>query len=323
MKITQISNNRGIIIKSSIKKVIIDGDIENASAFKDIVITHLSVNTLNIIENNNSPYRRINISFELMQLLQKLWRSRIIKKPNVMPRFRILPFNYSSVLGLEFKVTPFKNDDGLIGSIALVIEDVGTGEKIGYVPNFITQGQHKNQIKNWKKHFRNYQLDQLVIFNNNSDQKVKQITYSEKNLEKEIKLHLNHGDLSWIQKQLLPLNPDRLINIKHLADDNNIKILWTASTACLLHYYFPNEILIYQKNSVLKKEQQNFLEKNDLLMADDKVQVSDLAVITQPINLEPLNQKIDHYRKQFQNTLPENDLVEILKVIGAQETYLI
>ena len=35
MKITQISNNRGIIIKSSIKKVIIDGDVENASAFKD------------------------------------------------------------------------------------------------------------------------------------------------------------------------------------------------------------------------------------------------------------------------------------------------
>lgn len=322
MKITQISNNRGVIIKSSIKKVIIDGDIENASAFKDIVITHLSLNTLNIIENNNSPYRRVNISFELMQLLQKLWRNRIIKKPNVMPKFRILPINYSSVLGLEFKVTPFKNDDGLIGSIALVIEDVGTGEKMGYIPNFITQGQHKSQIKNWKKHFRNYQLDQLVIFNNNSNQQSKQVTYSEKNFEKEIKLHLNNGDLSWIQKQLLPLNPDRLINIKHLADDNNIQILWTASTARLLHYYFQNEILIYQKNSVLTQEQQNFLEKNNLLIATDKSQINDL-VITQPTILKPLNQEIDYYREQFKNTLPENDLAEILKVIGAKETYLI
>ena len=64
MKITQISNNRGIIIKSSIKKVIIDGDVENASAFKDVVITHLSANTLNIIESNSSPYRRINVSFD-------------------------------------------------------------------------------------------------------------------------------------------------------------------------------------------------------------------------------------------------------------------
>lgn len=321
MKITQISNNRGIIIKSSIKKVIIDGDVENASAFKDVVISHLSINTLNIIESNNSPYCRINLSFELMQLLQKLWQNRLIKKPKVMPKFRILPINVSSILGLEFRVTPFKNDDGIIGSLALVIEDVGTGEKVGYVPNFITQGQHKSQIKNWKKHFRNYQLDQLIIFNNNSDTQAKKVTYSEKDFGKDLLSHLNNREFAWVQRKLVPFNPDRLMSIQHLANEKNISISWVAPFARLLHYYFPNEKFIYQKDSVLKEEQK-FFKQTPSLIANDNFS-NDTIIINQSDNFTTLIQELDRYRKMFQNTLPENDLTEILKIIGAQETYLI
>lgn len=320
MKITQISNNRGIIIKSSIKKVIIDGDIENASAFKDIVISHFSANTLNIIESNSTPYCRINLSFELMQLLQKMWRNKMIKQPKVMPKFRILPINISSILGLEFRVTPFKNDDGLIGSLSLVIEDVGTGEKIGYVPNFITQGQHKNQIKKWKKHFRNYHLDQLIIFNNN-DTRTKKVTYSEKVFEKEVQSHLNNREFPWIQKQLVPFNPDRLMSIKQLANKNNVSISWIAPIARLLHYYFPNEKFIYQKDSVLK-EDEKFFKHAQSLIEDDDLQNGN-SIIKQSNNFTTLTQELENYRQRFQNTLPENDLIEILKIIGAQETYLI
>ena len=150
MKITQITNNRGIIIKSSIKKVIIDGDVENASAFKDVVITHLSANTLNIIESNSSPYRRINVSFDLMQLLQKLWRNGLLKRPEVMPKFRILPTNYPSVLGLEFRITPFDNDDGLTGSFAILIEDMNTGESWDTSRTSLLRGSIAIELKNGK-----------------------------------------------------------------------------------------------------------------------------------------------------------------------------
>lgn len=319
MKITQISNNRGIIIKSSIKKVIIDGDVENASAFKDVVITHLSADTLNIIESNSSPYRRINLSFDLMQLLQKLWRNALLKRPEVMPKFRILPINYSSVLGLEFRITPFDNDDGLSGSLAILIEDMNTGEKLGYVPNFITQGQHRNRIKKWKKHLRDSKLNQLIMFNTNVDPEGKQVDYSEKEFKNQFTEKVEKHDNDWLQNQLVPFNPARLLTINQLATKNNTPIIWLPSYAKLLHYYYPDEDWLYQSDQLTDDLKEFFEEAHHLVAA--KQQNSD--VILQSKSIVPLNQRLSNYADQFKHTLPQNDLAEIMQIIGAQETYLI
>ena len=319
MKITQISNNRGIIIKSSIKKVIIDGDVENASAFKDVVITHLSADTLNIIESNSSPYRRINVSFDLMQLLQKLWRNGLLKRPEVMPKFRILPTNYPSVLGLEFRITPFDNDDGLIGSFAILIEDMNTGEKLGYVPNFITQGQHRNRIKKWKKHLRNSKLNQLIMFNTNVDPDKKQVGYSEKDFKNQFTEKVERHDDDWIQNQLVPFNPARLLTINELAAESNNPIIWLPAYARLLHYYYPDEDWLYQSDQ-LSDDLKEFFEKAHHLVAASQ---QDSDGILQSKSIIPLNQRLSEYAAQFKYTLPQNDLTEIMQIIGAQETYLI
>ena len=319
MKITQISNNRGIIIKSSIKKVIIDGDVENASAFKDVVITHLSANTLNIIESNSSPYRRINVSFDLMQLLQKLWRNGLLKRPEVMPKFRILPTNYPSVLGLEFRITPFDNDDGLTGSFAILIEDMNTGEKLGYVPNFITQGQHRNRIKKWKKHLRDSKLNQLIMFNTNVDPDGKQVSYSEKEFKKQLTEKIKKHDNDWLQNQLVPFNPARLLTINQLAAENNNPIIWLPAYARLLHYYYPDEDWLYQSDQ-LPDDLKEFFEKAPHLVAANQ---QDSDGILQSKSIIPLNQHLSEYAAQFKHTLPQNDLTEIMQIIGAQETYLI
>ena len=68
-----------------------------------------------------------------MRCCKNCGRNGLLKRPEVMPKFRILPTNYPSVLGLEFRITPFDNDDGLTGSFAILIEDMNTGEKMGYV----------------------------------------------------------------------------------------------------------------------------------------------------------------------------------------------
>lgn len=319
MKITQISNNRGIIIKSSIKKVIIDGDVENASAFKDVVITHLSADTLNIIESNSSPYRRINVSYDLMRLLQKLWRNDLLKRPEVMPKFRILPTNYPSVLGLEFRITPFDNDDGLTGSFAILIEDMNTGEKMGYVPNFITQGQHRNRIKKWKKHLRDSKLNQLIMFNTNVNPESNQVSYSEKEFKDQLTEEIKKHDSKWLQSQLMPFNPTRLLTINQLATENNSPIVWLPAYAKLLHYYYPDEDWLYQSDQ-LTDDLKEFFEKAHHLVAAKQ---QDSGAILQSQSIIPLNQRLNEYADQFKHTLPQNDLTEIIQIIGAQETYLI
>lgn len=321
MKITQINNTRGIIIKSSIKKVIIDGDVENASAFKDVVITHLSADTLNIIESNSSQYRRINVSYELMRLLQKLWRNGLVPPPKVMPKFRILPTGYPSVLGLEFQITPFDNDDGLTGSMAILIKDMNTGEKMAYIPNFITQGQHRNRIKKWKKKLRDEEIDQLIIFNNNTDSDIKNVSYTEKNFNQLLKEKIEKQDSEWLQKQLIPFNPERLININRVANEKEHSVVWQPTVAKFLHYYYPNDDLMFQENQLTEDNPNFFNKDNHLIGIDENDDQS--ALIIQQRNVLPITTQIEEYRKQFKRTLPQSDLNEIIQIISAKETYSI
>lgn len=318
MKVTQINGARGLILKSSIKKVIIDSDVENASAFKDIVITHLSLDTLNIIQSNASKYRRINLSYDLMLLLQKLWRNHIIKKPDVMPKFRILPTGYSTTLGLEFKITAFDSDDGLTGSIAVLIEDLSTGEKLGYVPNFITQGQHKNRIKKWKRIFKEEQLSQFVSFNSNINQNATKVTCTEKNIQDQIEQSINsdHQDL---QKWLKPFNPARLLKINELATANNQRMIWLKNYATFLNYYYPDTAFAFvaEKSAELNPEQ---IDSNLIAIPETDFTADDIVQQKDPY---PLADQLEKYQSQFLNSLPKNDFLEIIRLIGAQESYLI
>lgn len=313
MKITQINGARGLILKSSIKKIIIDSDIENASAFKDIVITHLSLDTLNIIENNSNQYRRINLSYDLMLLLQKLWRYNIIKKPNVMPKFRILPSRYEATLGLEFKITAYDSDDGLPGSIAIIIEDMSTGEKLGYVPNFITQGQHKNRIKKWKRAFRDAHLTQFTSFNSNINKNTNltNVSYSEKEFKARVTELLPETEK--LKLFFSPFNPERLLEINKIATQNNYQIIWQPTTANLLHYYFPNDDFYTTSD--------NSLEKDHLINVNKQELNENNLIQEQPNNL--IAQDLRNYLKIFRNTLPQSDFLDIIKMIHAQETYMI
>lgn len=313
MKITQINGARGLILKSSIKKIIIDSDIENASAFKDIVITHLSLDTLNIIENNSNQYRRINLSYDLMLLLQKLWRYNIIKKPNVMPKFRILPSRYEATLGLEFKITAYDSDDGLPGSIAIIIEDMSTGEKLGYVPNFITQGQHKNRIKKWKRAFRDAHLTQFTSFNSNINKNTNltNVSYSEKEFKARVTELLPETEK--LKLFFSPFNPERLLEINKIATQNSYQIIWQPTTANLLHYYFPNDDFYTTSD--------NSLEKDHLINVNKQELNENNLIQEQPNNL--IAQDLRNYLKIFRNTLPQSDFSDIIKMIHAQETYMI
>ena len=53
-------------------------------------------------------------------------------------------------------------------------------------PNFITQGQHRNRIKKWKKHLRDSKLNQLIMFNTNVDPENKQVSYAEKEFKTQL-----------------------------------------------------------------------------------------------------------------------------------------
>lgn len=315
MKITQINGARGLILKSSIKKVIIDSDVENASAFKDVVITHLSLDTLNIIQTNSSPYRRINLSYDLMLLLQKLWRNDIIKKPEVMPKFRILPARYGATLGLEFKITTYDSDDGVVGSIAIIIEDMNTGEKLGYVPNFITQGQHKKRIKTWKRAFRDAKLNQFISFNSNINNEVSEVTFTEKDLQHNINKWIKNDSFQ-IQNWLKPFNPERMAFIDQNALNNQKQIIWLPKEAQFLHYYYPHKEFCFIASS------NGILPHVDKLEAISQQNISSNDIV-QEQNTLPIADQLHNYVQSFRNTLPQTDFTEIIKMIGAQESILI
>ena len=63
-----------------------------------------------------------------------------------------------------------------------------------------------------------------------------------------------------------------------------------------------------------------FLEKAHHLVAANQ---QDSDGILQSKSIIPLNQHLSEYAAQFKHTLPQNDLTEIMQIIGAQETYLI
>lgn len=317
MKITQINGARGLIIKSSIKNAIIDSDVENASAFDDVIVTHLSLDTLNIIQNNSNKFRRINLSHDLMLLLQKLWRYNIISRPNVMPNFRILPTGYKTKLGLEFNITAYDNDDGLIGSIAIIIEDTASGEKLGYVPNFITQGQYKNRIKKWKRMFRDTHLTQFTSFNSNinPDTTATQVNYSEKSFSEN--LPSLFSDLTLLQSWLKPFNPTRLNEINDYSLKQDQPIIWQCKSAKLLNYYFPdNDFYYIDDGSEINEKQKNHL----ICYTKDEIKKDMLVEKKDPT---PLINQIDIYARKFKHSLPQSDFSDIVKMIKAQETYMI
>lgn len=313
MKITQINGSRGIILKSSIKKVIIDSDVENASAFKDVVITHLSLDTLNIIQRNSNQYRRINLSYDLMLLLQKLWRNQIIPYPDVMPKFRILPTGYPTTLGLEFKITAFDSDDGLTGSTAILIEDMNTGEKLGYVPNFVTNGQHKNRIKKWKREFRDAKLTQFISFNTNinSDTKSK-AQIAAKEISKLLAEFISNND-EQIQNWLKPFNPERMKEINSIAFEKDKRIVWQASNAKFLHYFYPDEKIYCLADDTINS-------KNLVQLPVEDIDEND---ITEKNKFIPLDTQIENYSTIFKHSLSRSDFSEIIKIIEAKETYMI
>ena len=117
----------------------------------------------------------------------------------------------------------------------------------------------------------------------------------------------------------MPFNPARLLTINRLAAENNSPIVWLPAYARLLHYYYTDETLDRVLDQ-LTDDLKGFFEKEHHLVAA-KQQDSD--AILQAKSIIPLNQRLNEYANQFKHTLPQNDLTEIMQIIGAQETYLI
>lgn len=148
-----IKHPTGVTLTTSRTHVNVD-DLTDKTA--PVVISHLTPAVITSLQH--SVTTPVFMSQDLYELLQILTVTGLLKLS--LKRVQIMPTGYPTVIN-DLRITPFPNDDGMWGSVALLIKDDATS--IGYCAAFTPHGNRKKRLKKWKRHFRDAHIKQFYF----------------------------------------------------------------------------------------------------------------------------------------------------------------
>lgn len=229
---TQLNPDSSFTIKSKNSKIILD-PVNPEPGFDLGIITHLKQDS--VIFKPDSLNYPVFVSQDLFLLLQKLVRSQIIRP--ISHQLKIIPYNYAQELN-DISVTAYMNEDGLTGSLALVVKNEETA--IGYCRRFDIGGLHKRRINKWKKKFKAAKINTLYLGKEMFDSPATNIT-SARGLYKHLEKELADSTSSKISFAASPWQIDILHQFNKIGNDMGYTVSWLPSFAKLLSYFYPEE----------------------------------------------------------------------------------
>ncbi|KRM97520.1 hypothetical protein FC19_GL001561 [Liquorilactobacillus aquaticus DSM 21051] len=216
-----------------------------------VILTQLSENNLQLLYSAPSKVL-FYMSQELFLLLQKMQRFGLV--PKITNMGKIIPYDFPQKIG-PFKVTAYKNDDSLYGSLALVIRDTQTA--IGYVNAFVLYGGHKKRTKKWLKKMAGSNLTAFITSSTMFTDKSAQLPKSENGIQKYFSKQLKSIQPTEPFKVLLsPWNPERLHRFNETCTELNKKLVLPVSIAEFLHFFFPDDTIYCYSTSETVQEQE-------------------------------------------------------------------
>ena len=148
-----IEHATGLTITTPQINVNVDGFTDKPTP---VVISHLTPAMISFLQRPSTA--PVFISQDLYELLQILTVTGVLKLS--LERVQIMPTSYPTIIG-DLRITPLPNDNGVWGSVALLIEDAAMA--IGYCATFTTHGSKKKRLKKWKRHFRDARIKQFYF----------------------------------------------------------------------------------------------------------------------------------------------------------------
>lgn len=229
---TQLNPDSSFTIKSKNTKIILD-PVSTRPGFDFGIITYLKPDS--IIFKPDSLNYPVFVSQDLFLLLQKLVCSQIIRPIN--HQLKIIPYNYAQELN-DISVTAYMNEDGLTGSLALLIKNEETS--IGYCRRFDIGGLHKRRINKWKKKLKAGKISTLCLGKEMFDSQAANIT-SARGLYKHLEKELADSTSSKISFAANPWQIDILHQFNKIGTDMGYTVSWLPNFAELLSYFYPEE----------------------------------------------------------------------------------
>lgn len=243
--------NKNLIAKRDNTCILCDPSIEtfekffisqNIFEFQAVIITQLSKDNLHLLYSA-SPKIVFYMSQELFLLLQKMQRFNLI--PVILNMGKIIPYGFPQKIG-SFKVTAYKNDDSLYGSLALIISDIQTKITVGYVNIFALYGGHKKRARQWLKKMAASNMKAFITSKAMFNNKPAQLPTSENGIQKNFCKQLqNKQSAKPFSVFLSPWNPERLHRFYETCTALDKKLVLPAAMAELLHFFFPEDTVYY------------------------------------------------------------------------------
>lgn len=274
-------------------------DVREKIVKNQVFITHYSDNNISALRIAN---KKINfyLSQELYTLIQKLIRFGFIDKLQSQPK--IIPIQYSQKIG-DLKVTAYRNDDSLFGSLSLSIESISSS--IFYCHSFTTKGAHNKRINKWKKIIRQEQPSIFYL-----DQKMHAVNsgsiISETGIQKQFGKFLSRMSSDIPAKVVLsPLNPERLAKYNETAREHDTEIIWHEKYVKLLKFFFPDE----EFSSSLPKNEQvaNFVHQ----VEPDSELISSSNYYIDPMLRSTISEKESTTFEPLITPLDDNEILQL------------
>ncbi|KRN88779.1 hypothetical protein [Ligilactobacillus ceti] len=198
-----------------------------------VVITFLQPETSALVTDPTIT-NPLYLPQELYTILQKA--AKFALKAPLNQQIKILPYGYAQKIA-HLKITAERTDD--LNSDAIVLLVQTATQTIGYAATFSKNGLHKSRIKKWKKHFKQAQLDQLVLadtFFQNEENTI----FNPNQILKQVKNELSNAQTDEILTFSVPFaNLALLSQIKVISTQTERKLVLTPAYAGLLRHFYP------------------------------------------------------------------------------------
>ncbi|MCP9312336.1 hypothetical protein KBX31_03345 [Liquorilactobacillus satsumensis] len=217
-------------------------DVNQVVSRKKIMLTCFSDGNLKALLQAKDD-ETFFVGFDFFTLLQKLQRFNLI--PPLTAHLKILPEEYPQKIA-EFTITVYKNDDSLYGALTVFISEKNTN--ILYCAGFTQNGAHQKRIKTWKKVARKLQLAALILNSQMRQPNASQQPFSENGIQKHFGKVISQLHPS-AKLVLSPWNPERLQHFNEIANSHEKALIWTPNFAHLIHFFYPQEVLLTSKDT--------------------------------------------------------------------------
>lgn len=256
---------------------------QNKFELQVVILTHLSESNLHLLYSLPQGIT-LYMSQELFLLLQKMQRFSLIAP--IPDMGKIIPYNFPQQIG-SFKVTAYKNDDSLYGSLALTIGQKST--TIGYANAFDLYGGHKKRTKKWIKKMATANLTTFITSNAMSGKRSPQLPTNENGIQKNFTKQLKSSKDEPFKVLLSPWNPERLHRFNETCSELDKKLVLPAAIASLLKFFFPtdNVYCYISEKSSTKKSSASELTRVTWKQIQDKVSDFVLYNDKQPNFIDP------------------------------------